>query len=508
MQLLTKRTNTDTVKVKWLTVFRASCLITISCFCSQQRLLADNIDAQLVRHVGAEKPTDAEWKDCCLDIVQRADACGDTKLARFIRNWPLPDEVTQVDAQIIACIDKDTHGPGWLKESSRSLWSAFMLLRKQRAHHFFERAKTEIEKQRELSTRRHLKSSSEAIRLLVRVVREDPNHKLGRRALGYVRDDDQWVWPNAARQRAQRKEYSSENGWTRNGKSITLAAPQGPSVVPNILSPQSTNAIELFVSDHWNIESTAGIVKAGDFAERLELTRFIWRQVFGGFVMTPAEVNSRINGQARPRPASSSKAILLANREEYINNLQSLEPNVGKSLGMYWTPTQTTWFFDSPDSDEQTVEHEATHQLFAECWPTNPVAGNQHGIWAMEAAACYMESIVKTEFGFIVGGRNSGRVPAAKERLLTDSFFLPLRKLAKLGRKALQNEPELPKIYSQLSGLADFFINGEGGRYRDAFVEYLVRLYRGTAEHETLWKLCKKSPEELDNAYKRYLSSQ
>jgi hypothetical protein len=246
--------------------------------------------------------------------VQRADACGDTKLARFIRNWPLPDEVTQIDAQIIACIDKNTDGPGWLKESSRSLWSAFMLLRKQRAHHFFERAKTEIEKQRESSTSRHLKSSNEAIRLLVRVVREDPNHKLGRRALGYVRDDDQWVWPNSVRQRAQRKEYSSENGWTRNGKSITLPAPQGSPLIPNILSPQSTNAIELFVSDHWNIESTAGIAKAGDFAERLELTRFIWRQVFGGFVMTPAELNSRINGQARPRPASSSKAILLANR--------------------------------------------------------------------------------------------------------------------------------------------------------------------------------------------------
>ena len=508
MQLLTKRTDTNAMKVEWLTVFLASCLISISCFCGQQRLCADNSNAQSVSHVGAAEPTRAEWEDSGLDLAQWADAVGDKKLASFIRNWPLPDEVTQVDAQIIACIDKNTDSPDWLKDSSAPLWSAFMLLRQQRAHHFFERAKTEIEKQRNLSTRHHFKSSNEAIRLLVRVVREDPDHKLGRRALGYVRDDDQWVWPNAARQRAQRKEYSSEKGWTRNGKSTMLRSSQSPSLLPNTLSPQSTNATELFVSDHWSIESTAGIAKAGDFAERLELTRFIWRQVFGGFVMTPAELNSRINGQARPRPASSSKAILLANREEYIDNLQSLEPNVGKSLGMYWTPTQTTWFFDSPDSDGQTVEHEATHQLFAECWPTNPVAGTHHGIWAMEAAACYMESIEKTEFGFIVGGRNSGRVPAAKERLLNDSFFLPLRQLAKLGRRTLQNEPDLPKIYSQLSGLADFFINGERGRYRDAFVEYLVRLYRGTAEHETLWKLCKKSPEELGEAYKRYLSSQ
>jgi hypothetical protein len=128
-------------------------------------------------------------------------------------------------------------------------------------------------------------------------------------------------------------------------------------------------------------------------------------------------------------------------------------------------------------------------------------------MWALEAAACYMESLKETDFGFTAGGRRNGRVPAARERLLNDNYFIPLRKLSKLGRIALQNDPELPKIYSQLSGLADFFMNGERGRYRNAFVEYLVQLYRGTAEQETLWKLCRKSPEELDIAYKRYLSS-
>ena len=118
-----------------------------------------------------------------------------------------------------------------------------------------------------------------------------------------------------------------------------------------------------------------------------------------------------------------------------------------------------------------------------------------------------MESLKKTDFGFTAGGRRNGRVPAARARLLNDNYFIPLRQLSKLGRIALQNDPELPKIYSQLSGLADFFMNGERGRYRNAFVEYLVQLYRGTAEQETLWKLCQKSPEELDIAYKRYLSS-
>ena len=508
MQLLTKKINTNTMKAEWPRVFFVFCLATVSYFCGQQKLRAENKNGPPDGHGGTIQAVDAEWKNCCLELVQKATASGDKKLARLIRDWPLPDEVTEVDAQVIASINQNTNGPDWLEESSRSLWSAFMILRQQRAHYFFETAKAEIKKQREISDRNRFQSSNEAIRLLVRVVREAPDHTFGRRALGYVRHEDQWVWPNAARQLRQQKEYSRKNGWTRNGKSTIASSSPSKLLLPKIVSPQATNTTKLFVSDHWNIQSTAGTVQTGDLAERLELTRFIWRQVFGGFVMTPAELNSRINGQARPRPTGSFKSILLADREQYINSLRSLEPNVEKSLGMYWTPTQTAWFFDNQDSDRQTVEHEATHQLFAECWPTNPVAGSHHGIWAMEAAACYMESIVKTEFGFIVGGRDRGRVPAAKERLLDDSFFLPLRKLSKLSRIAMQNDPDLPKIYSQLSGLADFFMNGERGRYRDAFVEYLVQLYRGTAEYETLWKLCEKSPEELDDAYKRHLSSQ
>ncbi|MBT6644024.1 MAG: hypothetical protein HOB45_12880, partial [Planctomycetaceae bacterium] len=99
------------MKVEWLTVFLASCLISISCFCGQQRLCADNSNAQSVSHVGAAEPTRAEWEDSGLDLAQWADAVGDKKLASFIRNWPLPDEVTQVDAQIIACIDKNTDSP-------------------------------------------------------------------------------------------------------------------------------------------------------------------------------------------------------------------------------------------------------------------------------------------------------------------------------------------------------------------------------------------------------------
>ena len=454
------------------------------------------------------KPVGAGWNDCCSKIVREAQACGDQRLAAYIQNWPLPDELGPTQSQVIASIDKKLLKPAWLEKSSEHLWTDFVQLRQQRAFYFFERAKDEIQKQRRIPVRDGMQSSNNSIRLLVRVLRENPDHKMSRRALGYVKHRDQWVWPNVARQLTQKKEYSPEEGWLRNGKKTIQSSPQTSSFLTGRLSAQTSDTTQqLFHSDHWHIRSTAGAPHTAALAKQLELTRFIWRQVFGGFVLTPVELSRRIVGQARPRPTSLFKVVLLANREEYIDSLQSLEPDIGKTLGVYWTPTQTAWFFSSQDLDSRTVEHEATHQLFAESWPTSPLAGSKHGMWALEAAACYMESLQKTDFGFTVGGRQSGRVPAARERLLDDNFFLPLRQLSKLGRSALQNEPELPKIYSQLSGLADFFMNGEGGRYRNAFIEYLVQLYRGTAEQETLWKLCGRSPEELDTEYKRYLSS-
>ncbi len=494
-----KRNNAGATKVAWLPILFLFSLVSAGFHCPQK------LHADIGDHTN---PIGVGWNDCCLEIVRDAQACGDERLAAYIENWPLPDELGPTQCQIIASIDKKLLKPAWLAKASESVWTDFVHLRQQRALYFFEKAKDEIQKQKKFRPRDGMQSSNDSMRLLVRVLRENPDHAMSRRALGYVRHGDQWVWPNVARQLTQKKEYSPDEGWLRNGKKTIQTSPQNSLAFPGSSRKQpSDTALQLFHSDHWHIQSTAGLPHAAAIAKQLELTRFIWRQVFPGFVLTPVELSRRIVGQARPRPTSLFKVILLANREEYIDSLQPLEPNIGKTLGIYWTPTQTAWFFSNQDSGIQTVEHEATHQLFAESWPTSPLVGSKHGMWALEAAACYMESLTETDFGFTAGGRRNGRVPAARERLLDDNYFIPLRQLSKLGRSALQKEPELPKIYSQLSGLADFFMNGERGRYRNAFIEYLVQLYRGTAEQETLWKLCERSPEELDTAYKRYLSS-
>ena len=154
------------------------------------------------------------------------------------------------------------------------------------------------------------------------------------------------------------------------------------------------------------------------------------------------------------------------------------------------------------------MRHEAFHQLFAESRPDflklKAEPGGRSGFWAVEAAAIYAESIAPTDFGWTVGGREAGRAPAAKKLVAAESH-VPLAELAPLGREAFQAHDRIADLYDQCGGLADFFMNARGGRYREAFVEYLSRVYSGTADPDTLARLCRRSLAELDAEYREFM---
>jgi hypothetical protein len=152
------------------------------------------------------------------------------------------------------------------------------------------------------------------------------------------------------------------------------------------------------------------------------------------------------------------------------------------------------------------VWHEATHQLCAEAGVASPLAGERSGFWALEAVACHMESIRPAAWGWTIGGRDAGRVPAARRLLVEEEFFVPLAELTALGREAFQADPRVGKIYDQLAGLADFLLNGHDGRYREAFVQYLRRVVTGTDDPDTLARFCDRSFADLDAEYRRHLS--
>ena len=455
-------------------------------------------------HAAADEPTAAvsfkdSWQQAAPPLITDARRTSE-QLAGLIEHWPLPDEAAAFDRQVIVMIDADLSTPAWLTAAAEPVWQRFVRLRRQRADLFFAQAVAALERP---SGSKKPASATEAMRLLARVLRENPDHAQARAGLGFVENDGKWVWPNVARRLDRGQTYSSTEGWLSRGRRPggTAQSLQADTNGPLPLSQALT-----FASDHWEIRSTAGLAAAADLAGRLEQTRLVWLQAFGGFAVEPVELKQRLSGSRKPRPSSSFAAVLLANRQQYIDELLRLEPRIAQTLGIYWTPTKTAWFFQGDEPPARTIEHEATHQLFAESRWTNRLAGEQCGMWALEAVACYMESLEPTAFGFSLGGRNAGRVPAARERLLEDGFFVPLQELCELGRLDLQRDPRLPQIYSQIAGLADFFLNGEEARFRDAFIDYLRLIYRGTARPDSLWKLCDRSPEQLDEAYRSYLA--
>ena len=447
------------------------------------------------------------WHEASAPLVSEARQAGASKLASFIECWSLPDEATTLDCQVIVPPPGTLAAPAWVNAAFNGIWQQFVDLRRQRADIFFAAASREIKQLRQSTGNSRPATPAEAVRLLFRVLRENPSHDAARRALGYVNRSESWVWPNPARRLGRRETFSSSQGWQPRGRQAQLLDQRTAGVNgkrEEKIVPLSQ--AERFVSDHWQIRTTAGLDAAGQLAARLETTRLIWLQAFGGFAYEPAELRRRLAGHGRALPTPEFKAVLLANRRQYIDELKFIEPRIAQTLGIYWTPTHTTLFFLGDESPARTIEHEAAHQLFAEARRTVPAAGSHHSMWALEAVACYMESLKKTSFGFTLGGRTTGRVPAARERLVEDGFFIPLRELSRFDRDTLQADPRLPQIYSQISGLADFFINGEQGRYRDAFLRYLLEIYHGTAQPHTLWEFCGRAPEELDESYRHSMA--
>jgi hypothetical protein len=473
-------------------------LVAVSLWVGSRAAAADIPDEQLLAE---------QWRATAAVLQRRATQAGLDDLAATISRWELPAvaariAVVEIPPRVIvpAAIDSPPE---------REIWDDFLVARRQRADGLFALAVD--------AARAHAKKpdfrprSCEAVRLLALALREDPDHARARKAGGWVRRDDCWVWPEAAKRLDQGEEWGAEFGWIPASRLERYRAGERFERGRWVAAADTDAARPLdrawtFTTDHWQIRSTASAAATAALARELEETFVIWLQVFGGFEIDPTELERQFEGRGRPPNRKPFAAMLTATREQYVAEMAAVEPLIGRTLGIYWTPTRTNWFFVGPERTATTVHHEACHQLFGEMRKTSPLVGERCGFWAVEAAACFMESLQRTEYGWMLGGIDAGRVPAARQRLLEDGFYVPLEELTAMGRRGFQADERLPQLYSQISGLADFFMTGREGRYREAFVDYLVRLYTGTVDPDTLARLCNTDYPTLDDEYRRHLS--
>jgi hypothetical protein len=470
---------------------------------------------------------DEEYAAAEKDLLRRCTIDGDDDLAAIIAAWKLPTiEGSQMAFTIQATLDTpacvDTDG-------EQAIWNDFLAARRARAAGTYEHALYASRAHARQPTRagqaNHdpdatlmAQASCEAIRLLFQTLRDDPTHERARTAAGWVRRGDRWEWPEAAKHLDRGDAYDPEFGWMAKNKLARyrdgerylrgrwVKAAEDEAKLPDVKHGRQ------FDADHWEIVSTAPPQATGDVARELETTRLIWLQIFGAFSVEPADLEKRLGGRARVSPQTPHSAILCGSRRQYIAELRALEPRIEIADGLYWQPTATIWFFADPKvPPAATIRHEGFHQLFAESRPDflklKADPGARAGFWAVEAAALYAESITETSVGWTIGGRDAGRGPVARALLANETFYIPLADLAAMGREDFQAHDRLADLYDQCGGLADFFMNAHDGRYREAFVKYLTRVYSGTADPETLSRLCRRSYAELDTDYKDFMKA-
>jgi hypothetical protein len=467
---------------------------------------------------------DEEYAAAERDLLRRCDLDSHGELAAVIKAWRLPAaEGRQVALAIPSAVETPA---GVDTDAERAIWNDFLAARRARAAGLFEQAVFAAAAHDRQPTRTELarpdpeapalsQRSCEAIRLLFLALRDDPDHERARAAGGWVRRGDRWEWPEAARRFDKAEEYDPQFGWMaasklgrhrageRSLRGRWVKAAEDDAMLREVKHGRQ------FDADHWEIVSTAPPPVTGALAAELEMARLVWLQVFGAFAVEPADLEQRLAGRGRVSPQTPHSAILCGSRDQYADELRQLEPRIEITDGIYWQPTATIWFFADPDRPPAaTVRHEAFHQLFAESRPDflklQAEPGRRSGFWAVEAAAIYAESIAKADFGWTLGGRDAGRAPAARKLVAVDEH-VPLADLAALGREAFQAHDRIADLYDQCGGLADFLMNAHGGRYREAFVEYLVRVYSGTADPDTLARLCRRSLAELDAEYREFM---
>ncbi len=416
----------------------------------------------------------AAESDALAALAVKCDELGLAEQAAITRGWTIPRHPGRQYLFIPPASDPAAPKAG-SQQVVRQWYDRFLALRREQAAALFESAKKASDDG----------EPARAYQLLHEVLREDPDHAEARRILGYIQNArGEWTTPDWEKLVAQTPRLAHPQlGW-RAGSYHRLETP------------------------HFQIATNHSKAEALEAGRELEKLAGLWRQIFFRYWSTPEALAARLAGGAEPlaRPRPKMQVVLFKNRQEYTAFLRPSQPQAELTLGIYMHQQRVSYFFAGDKSVYPTWYHEAAHQLFQEAVAgTVADPGLVRNFWALEGAALYMESLTDHSGYWTAGGCEAERLQLARYRALTGDFLLPSQRLSALGRTAIQNDPDIRKLYSQSAGFAQFLIDGENGRHREAFVDLLTAIYRGEDRSDSLAKLTGVSFADLDEQYLKSL---
>jgi hypothetical protein len=440
-------------------------------------------------------------------LTQLADECGRrdfSRLAKTIQDWSLPPDVAQ---RAVFHISPRRPAPSPDAAAAETeLFKEFLVLRAARAESLFQQSAGLVQAQSPL-----------AYHLLWAALREDPDHAAARRALGFEKTDHGWFLPFSAEQVKAGRVWHEKFGWIaredvpRYEKGERRLGTRWINAADDARRHADIRRGWKIETDHYIVTTNHSLEEGARLAAQLERLHQAWRQAFAGYWLKPEVLKQRLDSNPStlhpPLSTPKHRVTCFRDRAEYVRALKSAQPRIEMSIGVYLEMPRTAYFFAGKEQDAGTIFHEATHQLFKEARPTAKSTADRPNFWIIEAVACYMESLTAREGYDTLGEPTAGRLPAARERLLNDRFYVPLTELIKYDAAQLQRDPRVAKIYSQSAGLATFLMHHENARYRAALMKYLQAVYSGKATPTTLEEATGQRLDELDRQYRAFLES-
>lgn len=358
-----------------------------------------------------------------------------------------------------------------------------------------------------------------AIRLATEAVVADPDCEPARLALGYEKHDGRWLTPYGVRMAKRGLQWNSTYGWINPDDLARYD--QGERRyrrrwVSKELDAEKHAAIAngwQVRTDHFNVTTNHSLEAGVALAGKLEQLHQVWLSLFADFVIDDGELRKRFDKHQMPGVRSRPYQVIYhRTQDEYNQELVSRQPRVAETIGIYFDHQREAHFFYSDEyATDPTLYHESVHQLFQQSDRARRDPGMSDNFWAIEGVATLFESLRqhRSDDGvvyFTIGTPNAGRLASARRRLLEEGYRIPMGDLVTLGKRDLQGRDDLVPLYSQMAGLATFFVQSPD--LRPKFVEYLQQIYAHRAEPATLSTLMGRTYAELDAEYRDFLEQQ
>jgi hypothetical protein len=445
-----------------ITVF-LSAILLVSCL-SGHAIADEPFD-----FVAFREARDVEYRQQLESIAATCERLKLNEQAGLTRGWQVPRDPKRQylflpEGSWPAVSPDDANLVYWL--------SAFRKLRMEQADWLFEQARAFCVEQPALS-----------FQLLHETLHENPDHAEARAMLGFTREGDEWL----RRERAIR---------TRKVKMRHVA-------LPDRLLWQAE-------SGNFKIITTLDEATAREVAEKFERWHDVWQQVFYGFWARPDQLEKMFAGQSVGERARQHVVIVFRDKAEYDEQLTPFIPGVDISSGYYTDKLKQSFFFVGDQPDETTWRHELTHQLFEElARRTRPARSDsiatEHGAWALEGIAMYMESL--RDFGSYatLGGFESKRLQYARLRRFREGFRPIPELVMQQGLPQLQQDPEVAKYYATSAGYCHFLMNADHGQKRGALLHFLEQLYFQQSQPLQVLTSLQLTSEEFDSQYAKFL---